>query len=78
MTANKELMALRGAELWQSAISCGVNIAMEASVAGGIPIHSVLREGVAGDRVTALFGIPLVGWYVPCRALQWTTTWVYC
>ncbi len=57
VTANKELMALRGAELWQSAISCGVNIAMEASVAGGIPIHSVLREGIAGDRVSGLFGI---------------------
>ncbi len=57
VTANKELMALRGAELWQSAISCGVNLAMEASVAGGIPIHSVLREGIAGDRVSGLFGI---------------------
>jgi homoserine dehydrogenase len=57
VTANKELMALRGAELWQSANACGVNIAMEASVAGGIPIHSVLREGIAGDRVTGLFGI---------------------
>ena len=35
----------------------GVNLAMEASVAGGIPIHTVLREGIAGDRVTALYGI---------------------
>ena len=26
---------------------------MEASVAGGIPIHTVLREGISGDRVTA-------------------------
>jgi homoserine dehydrogenase len=57
VTANKELMALRGAELWQSAIAGGVNLAMEASVAGGIPIHAVLREGIAGDRVTGLFGI---------------------
>src|SRR5271165_6884592 len=57
VTANKELMALRGAELWQSAIAGGVNLAMEASVAGGIPIHNVLREGIAGDRVTGLFGI---------------------
>jgi homoserine dehydrogenase len=57
VTANKELMALRGAELWQSAITEGVNLAMEASVAGGIPIHAVLREGIAGDRVTGLFGI---------------------
>jgi homoserine dehydrogenase len=57
VTANKELMAARGPELWQSAIAAGVNLAMEASVAGGIPIHSVLREGIAGDRVTGLFGI---------------------
>ena len=30
---------------------------MEASVAGGIPIHSVLREGISGDRVGSLMGI---------------------
>jgi homoserine dehydrogenase len=57
VTANKELMALRGAELWDVAIQNGVNLAMEASVAGGIPIHTVLREGIAGDRVTELYGI---------------------
>ena len=57
VTANKELMALRGSELWQSANQNGVNLAMEASVAGGIPIHTVLREGIAGDRVVELYGI---------------------
>ncbi len=57
VTANKELMALRGAELWSAANQNGVNLAMEASVAGGIPIHSVLREGIAGDRITELYGI---------------------
>jgi len=57
VTANKELMALRGAELWASANQNGVNLAMEASVAGGIPIHTVLREGIAGDRVLELYGI---------------------
>jgi homoserine dehydrogenase len=57
VTANKELMALRGAELWSIAHQNGVNLAMEASVAGGIPIHTVLREGVAGDRVVELYGI---------------------
>jgi homoserine dehydrogenase len=30
---------------------------MEASVAGGIPIHAVLREGISGDRITTLYGI---------------------
>jgi homoserine dehydrogenase len=57
VTANKELMALRGAELWELANANGVNIAMEASVAGGIPIHTVMREGIAGDRIVELYGI---------------------
>lgn len=57
VTANKELMELRGAELWERANQNGVNLAMEASVAGGIPIHTVLREGIAGDRVVELYGI---------------------
>lgn len=57
VTANKELIALRGAELWNLAAQNGVNLAMEASVAGGIPIHTVLREGIAGDRVLKLYGI---------------------
>ncbi len=57
VTANKELMAMRGAELWSLAHQNGVNLAMEASVAGGIPIHTVLREGIAGDRVIELYGI---------------------
>lgn len=57
VTANKELMALRGAEIWDQAIAAGINLAMEASVAGGIPIHAVLREGISGDRIVALYGI---------------------
>lgn len=57
VTANKELMALAGAELWDRAIAAHINLAMEASVAGGIPIHTVLREGISGDRINALFGI---------------------
>ncbi|MGI8961859.1 MAG: homoserine dehydrogenase [Bryobacteraceae bacterium] len=57
VTANKELIALRGAELWSLASQNGVHLAIEASVAGGIPIHSVLREGIAGDRVIELYGI---------------------
>ena len=57
VTANKELMASCGAEIWDRAIRAGINLAMEASVAGGIPIHAVLREGISGDRITALYGI---------------------
>ncbi|MGC8758445.1 MAG: homoserine dehydrogenase [Bryobacteraceae bacterium] len=57
VTANKELVALRGPELCLLAERHGATLAMEASVCGGIPIHAVLREGIAGDRVEALFGI---------------------
>jgi homoserine dehydrogenase len=57
VTANKELMAVRGAELWGIASENGVNLAMEGSVAGGIPIHTILREGIAGDRVSELYGV---------------------
>ena len=57
VTANKELMALHGAAIWDKAIAAGINLAMEASVAGGIPIHAVLREGISGDRIQALYGI---------------------
>jgi homoserine dehydrogenase len=57
VTANKELMAQAGADLWDCAIASRINLAMEASVAGGIPIHAVLREGISGDRITTLYGI---------------------
>lgn len=57
VTANKELMALHGPEIWRKAAEANVNLAMEASVAGGIPILNVLREGISGDRLTSLFGI---------------------
>jgi len=57
VTANKELMAHCGAEIWDRAIASGINLAMEASVAGGLPIHAVLREGLSGDRIQTLYGI---------------------
>lgn len=57
VTANKELMALHGAALQNLATTHGATIHMEASVAGGIPIHAVLREGISADSVQAFFGI---------------------
>ena len=57
VTANKELMAACGPEIWDRGIRAGINLAMEASVCGGIPIHAVLREGISGDGIMALYGI---------------------
>jgi homoserine dehydrogenase len=57
VTANKELLGLRGAELAQLAHDNKTSLHLEASVGGGIPILSVLREGIAADRIEAMYGI---------------------
>ncbi len=57
VTANKELMALEGPALYALARQHGASLHMEASVAGGIPIHAVLREGISADSIQAFFGI---------------------
>lgn len=57
VTANKELLAEHGAALWKLAREHGAGLGLEASVAGGIPILTALREGIAGDRIDALIGI---------------------
>jgi homoserine dehydrogenase len=57
ITANKELLGLRGAELAQLAAEHKTALHMEASVGGGIPILNALREGIAADRIEAVYGI---------------------
>jgi len=57
VTANKALIATKGNEIFSRASQAGLVVAFEASVAGGIPIIKVLREGLAGNRITNLEGI---------------------
>ena len=57
VTANKALLALHGAELFDAARAHGVDVAFEASVGGGIPILRSLREGLAANRIESLHGI---------------------
>lgn len=57
VTANKALIAEQGNELMQIAEEQGVSLRCEAAVAGGIPILKALREGMAGNRVSAVSGI---------------------
>jgi homoserine dehydrogenase len=57
VTANKALLAVRGAELAELAEQRGRILAFEAAVAGGIPIIKALREGLVGNRVHRLYGI---------------------
>jgi homoserine dehydrogenase len=57
ITANKELLADHGEELFEAAESAGVDILFEASVAGGIPLMRPLRESLAGERIRRVMGI---------------------
>jgi len=57
VTANKALIALKGAELGEAAEAAGVALAYESAVAGGIPIIKALREGLAANRVSRVHGI---------------------
>ena len=57
VTANKELLANFGKELFETAETSGVDLLFEASVAGGVPLMRPLRESLAGDRITRVMGI---------------------
>ncbi|MCW5891538.1 MAG: homoserine dehydrogenase [bacterium] len=57
VTANKALLAVHGEEIVAAAETAGVSLGFEASVGGGIPILRTLKEGLAGDRTTAVHGI---------------------
>lgn len=57
VTANKELLANVGEELFETAEAAGVDLLFEASVAGGIPLIRPLRESLAGDRIRRVMGI---------------------
>ncbi len=57
VTANKALIAEHGNGLFEKAQQKGVTIAFEASVAGGIPVIKVLREGLAANQISWLAGI---------------------
>ena len=57
VTANKALLATHGREIFQAAEKYGVRVGFEASVAGGIPIIKVIREGLVANRIKSIYGI---------------------
>lgn len=57
VTANKELLANVGTELFAAAEASGVDLLFEAAVGGGIPVIRPLRESLAGDRIRRITGI---------------------
>ncbi len=57
VTANKELLANHGAELFAAADAAGVDLLFEAAVAGGIPLVRPLRESLVGEPIRRVVGI---------------------
>ena len=57
VTANKELLASHGRELFDAADAQGVDLYFEAAVAGGIPLIRPLKESLAGERIRRMLGI---------------------
>jgi homoserine dehydrogenase len=57
VTANKALLAGFGVELATIAEEKGLLLNFEAAVAGGIPVIKVMRESLAGNTVSRVFGI---------------------
>ena len=57
VTANKELLANVGHELWAQSDEAGVDLLFEAAVAGGIPLIRALRESLRGEPISRVLGI---------------------
>lgn len=57
VTANKALLATRGAEVLSLLKKGKGTVSFEAAVAGGIPVIKGLREGLAANKIRAVYGI---------------------
>ncbi|MDQ3758544.1 MAG: homoserine dehydrogenase [Actinomycetota bacterium] len=57
VTANKQLIAQHGEELFEVARANGVQLRFEAAVAGVVPVIRVIQESLAATDVTKVFGI---------------------
>jgi homoserine dehydrogenase len=57
ITANKQLIAQHGDELFDAAREAGVQLRFEAAVAGVVPVIRVIQESLAATEITKVFGI---------------------
>ncbi len=57
ITANKQLIAYRGASLAKLAAANGVHLVYGAAVAGGVPVIPGLVQGLGGDHATRISGL---------------------
>ena len=57
ITANKALMAKHGDQLAHIAEKNTVNLEYEASVAGGVPVVRLIKEGLTANKINKIYGI---------------------
>lgn len=57
VTANKEVLAKHGPELFEQSRKKGVAIFFEASVAGGVPLISTIQKGLEANEISSVSGI---------------------
>jgi homoserine dehydrogenase len=57
VTANKQLLAHHGEELWATARERDVQLRFEGAVAGVVPVIRVIQESLAGSHVERIHGI---------------------
>lgn len=57
VTANKDVVAKYGRELFAAAAEKQVDVMFEASVGGGIPIIGPLKQSLAGNKISEVMGI---------------------
>jgi homoserine dehydrogenase len=57
VTANKEVIARHGAEIFEAARERGVGVMIEGTVGGGIPIVGPLKTSLAANRIYRVAGI---------------------
>jgi homoserine dehydrogenase len=57
VTANKQLIAQHGDELFEAARDAGVQLRFEAAVAGVIPVIRVIQESLSAAEITRVSGI---------------------
>ena len=57
VTANKQLIAQHGDELFDAARRTGAQLRFEAAVAGAVPVIRVIEESLAATEITKVFGI---------------------
>lgn len=57
VTANKDVVAAHGKDLFEAAAASNSDLYFEASVGGGIPVIRVLKESLAANQIEEVLGI---------------------